>query len=288
MTNEFIHKDVGSSLSEAEYDGVGAHVFNSQATGDIMYASSATQLSRLAAGTQGYPLVMGASVPQWGGAITLNGTVTLNSQAFDAGSGNARINTTGASSGLLIYCTNDGSFGAVLQLRQITANPANGDRIGRVVFVGSDTGGTINTWGEVQMRIIDVTEDAEEVGFRWFATVGGAEGANEAMTLSGAGGLGIDSDIGTADDPVALFDDKDDALVLKQAIQHRNHELLVDMGVFSKKDTGSGYMMNIQPMTRLLAGGIYQNRALIDNQVKRLEGRLNQIEKTLPVGRGIR
>lgn len=84
MANEFIHKDVGSSLSEAEYDGVGAHIFNSQATGDIMYATSATQLSRLGI-TNDRILISSGSAPTWSNtipAVTLGGALTLNGQAF--------------------------------------------------------------------------------------------------------------------------------------------------------------------------------------------------------------
>ena len=49
MANELTHKDPGSELTQAEYissDGTG-HVFESQAQGDILYATSTTVLSRL-------------------------------------------------------------------------------------------------------------------------------------------------------------------------------------------------------------------------------------------------
>jgi len=67
MSNEFKHKDVGATLTEAEYDDVEAHQFDSQAQGDILYASSATQLTRLAAGTVGQHLITGgaAANPSW-------------------------------------------------------------------------------------------------------------------------------------------------------------------------------------------------------------------------------
>lgn len=94
-SGELEHKNVGSQLTSVEFHAVGGHVLDSQATGDIIIANSATQLSRLAKGTQGYPLVMGASVPQWGGAITFNGIITINGQVFDAGSGYVEIDTTG-------------------------------------------------------------------------------------------------------------------------------------------------------------------------------------------------
>ena len=82
MANEFSHVTVGTDLTQSEYESVLGHAFNGQATGDIMYASSAVQLSRLAKGTQGYPLVMGASLPQWGGATLLNGALDAGGQAI--------------------------------------------------------------------------------------------------------------------------------------------------------------------------------------------------------------
>ena len=59
MADEFRHGNVvAGRVTENEYEAIGEHIFNSQATGDVMYASSATQLNRLAAGTQGYPLII--------------------------------------------------------------------------------------------------------------------------------------------------------------------------------------------------------------------------------------
>ena len=74
MANEFQHKSVGSQLSQTEYehtDGTG-HVFDSQAAGDLAYASSSTVLSRLGIGTAGKVLMVnsGASAPEWQNAIT--------------------------------------------------------------------------------------------------------------------------------------------------------------------------------------------------------------------------
>ena len=70
MSDEFKHEDITTGvLTEAAHEGIGTHIFDSQAIGDIMIAISATQLSRLAKGTQGRPLVMGASIPQWGGDL---------------------------------------------------------------------------------------------------------------------------------------------------------------------------------------------------------------------------
>ena len=93
MANEFKHKDPGSELSSAEYiaacgDG---HIFACQATGDILYASSSTVLSKLAKGAANTVLSMGGScIPAWtaspsvtdltigGGCITLSAATDID------------------------------------------------------------------------------------------------------------------------------------------------------------------------------------------------------------------
>ena len=72
MANEFKHKTVGTQLTQTEFEAVGGHVLDSQAAGDIIYASSTTQLSRLGIGTAGKVLAVnsGASAPEWTAAIT--------------------------------------------------------------------------------------------------------------------------------------------------------------------------------------------------------------------------
>jgi len=93
MANEFQHKDPGSQLTQAEYittDGTG-HIFDCQATGDIMYASSATVLKNLGKGAANTVLSMGGScIPAWtaspsvtdltigGGCITLSAATDID------------------------------------------------------------------------------------------------------------------------------------------------------------------------------------------------------------------
>ncbi len=202
------------------------------------------------------------------GAATLGGTLTLNGQTLDAGSVSALIATTGGGQGLQIISTQDGDLGAVLSLKHISATPANFDRGGDIHFRTTNDNSEDILAVFVIGRLNDVSDGAEVSQFLIYGLDAGTQ--NLGLTLSGAGGLSVDADIGTADDPVALFDKYDDALVLRQGIRQRNCDLLVDIGVFSRKNSGSGYMMNIQPMTRLLAGGIYQNRAKIDALEKEL------------------
>src|SRR3990167_119363 len=71
MANEFVHGTVGVSMTQAEFEAVGLHVLNSQATGDLIYSSSATQLSRLGIGSTNAILTVIGGVPTW--QTTLSG-----------------------------------------------------------------------------------------------------------------------------------------------------------------------------------------------------------------------
>ena len=67
MANELRHKDVGTALSKSEWEGVTGHILNSQAAGDIIYASSTTQLSRLGIGAANQLLAVNSAgtAPEW-------------------------------------------------------------------------------------------------------------------------------------------------------------------------------------------------------------------------------
>lgn len=85
MANELIHTSAGTTLTQAEFEAVGLHVCNSQATGDLIYASSSSQLSRLAI-TDSRLLISSGGVPTWSAtlpAVTLAGTITGGSQVIN-------------------------------------------------------------------------------------------------------------------------------------------------------------------------------------------------------------
>lgn len=73
MANELKHASVGANLSQAEWESVVAHILDAQATGDLIYASSAAQLRRLGIGVAGQPLTVVGGIPAWGGDILLGG-----------------------------------------------------------------------------------------------------------------------------------------------------------------------------------------------------------------------
>ena len=77
MANELKHGSVGTELTQAEWEGIGTHVLESQAAGDIVYASSSSQLRRLAKGTDTHVLILSSGVPAWSATtgITTVGTI---------------------------------------------------------------------------------------------------------------------------------------------------------------------------------------------------------------------
>lgn len=127
MADEFKHLSAGTSLTQGEYEAVGGHVLACQATGDIVYASSGSQLSRLGKGAANTILAMGGScIPAWtaspsvtdltigGGCITLSAATdidlldnTTSALSFDASgkAGIIAINTNNCSEGVTMSGT---------------------------------------------------------------------------------------------------------------------------------------------------------------------------------------
>ena len=91
MANEFKHKDPCTTLTQCEYigaDGTG-HVFASQATGDLLYADSATVLNRLARACSGSQMLQIASCkPAWTATPSL-GTTSWCNMNHAHGAGNS-------------------------------------------------------------------------------------------------------------------------------------------------------------------------------------------------------
>jgi hypothetical protein len=77
MANELKHGSVGTELTQAEWEAVGTHVIANQAVGDIIYASTTAQLSRLAKGTDTHVLTLSSGIPAWSATtgITTVGTI---------------------------------------------------------------------------------------------------------------------------------------------------------------------------------------------------------------------
>ena len=68
MANELRHKDIGEELTKEEFEDVTLHQLDSQAAGDLIKATSATQLSRLPIGANDKVLTVVSGVPAWADA----------------------------------------------------------------------------------------------------------------------------------------------------------------------------------------------------------------------------
>jgi len=90
MANEFKHFSIGGELTQAEYEAVGGHVLESQAIGDIIYATSTSQLSRLGIGSTGAVLTVTGGVPAWDTTWTPTGhLIPASDDSYDLGSSTA-------------------------------------------------------------------------------------------------------------------------------------------------------------------------------------------------------
>ena len=90
MANEFKHKDPCTTLTQAEYIGAcgDGHVFASQATGDLLYADSATVLKRLEKGSTTQMLQIASCKPAWTSTPSL-GTTSWCNMNHAHGAGNS-------------------------------------------------------------------------------------------------------------------------------------------------------------------------------------------------------
>ena len=130
---------------------------------------------------------------------------------------------------------------------------------------------------------------------------GAALGTDDRMRLAIATGvLSVDGDGGGSDDPVSLFDSYDDAALARSfAYSHpmapemglvsrdqweANRALMVELGVAEGAAQEGGpdrLMYHVQPMMRMLAGGIYQTRAQLAEEVPSLRRELAEVDSKL-------
>ena len=206
MANELRHADVGTALSKSEWEAVGTHVLNSQAAGDVIYASSTSQLSRLGIGSANQFLTVnsGASAPEWTSSPKVNTAITPDA-SDGATLGTAALEwsdlyladaaiiyfgddddvtlTHVHNAGLLLSSTDKLQFGdagtfihqssdGVLTIESDTTVDING----AVAFNGAITGATnITLSGELDAATLDLSSSADIAGD--LVLSGGADGA---------------------------------------------------------------------------------------------------------------
>jgi len=156
MANELKHGSVGTELTQAEWEAVGAHVIDSQAEGDIVYASSSAQLSRLGKGADNTVLHLASGIPAW--SATLAG-LTLTTPTISAtGFANANHAHAAANSGGTLT-----TVGA-LDSGSITSGFGNIDN-------GSST---ITTTGALSGGVLDIDSTGQSIVTRQTSASGAA------------------------------------------------------------------------------------------------------------------
>ena len=153
MANELKHKDPGSELTQAEYissDGTG-HVFDSQATGDILYASSSTVLSRLAKATDGNVLELASGLPAWTASPTIGSTNWGNANHAHAASNSGGTIAITSTTGTLAI--GNGGTGATTLNNLITLGTHTTGNYAATVANATNGGTTISNSGSESAAI---------------------------------------------------------------------------------------------------------------------------------------
>jgi hypothetical protein len=122
MANEFKHTNVGSEITQDEYHDVLAHQLDSQATGDIVYASSSTQLSRLARAADNTILTLSSNIPAWTATPTLTsltigtGVITDDVITFTPTTSDTVVMTAATNGAFSIVTTDAAAAAANIQI----------------------------------------------------------------------------------------------------------------------------------------------------------------------------
>ena len=193
--------------------------------------------------------------------------------------------------------------GEVAMILQNTATAADSDTMLHMLMDGTDTTSDIRITMRRQVGTDIVwsfgMDNSNSQAMVWSS--GAALGTNDRMRLAIATGvLSVDGDGGGSDDPVSLFDSYDDAALARSfAYSHpmapemglvsrdqweANRALMVEIGVaeWAEQEGGPDRLMyHVQPMMRMLAGGIYQTRAQLAEEVTSLRRELAEVDSKL-------
>jgi hypothetical protein len=186
----------------------GGTSFNTYATGDVIYASAANTLSKLAAGADGEVLTLAAGVPSWlastGG---IGGTIAAGQVAFGTaadtigGSGNLIWNNTGGSERLTITSGSAGECLRIVSTAAATSAPdmslvrdaaySAGLDLGVILFKGENSAAAEFTYAYIVADAKDGTAGAEkgQLDFRIRGTNDGAVGNAYPLRLNDTGAI---------------------------------------------------------------------------------------------------
>ena len=185
MANELKHKSVGTVLTQAEFEATDSHVFDSQATGDIVIAGSSTQLERLAVGSTNNILTVAAGKPAWTATptlttvdattdFTIGSTVITDDSIVMTPSESDTVTIAGAANGVLNITTVDAAAAAANI--QITAD-------GTAELAGTTV--TLDASGDIALDAAADVNIPANVGLTFGDDGEKIEGDGTDLTISG-------------------------------------------------------------------------------------------------------
>jgi hypothetical protein len=190
--------DWAGSITNSTWNGAtiaanhGGTAQSTYATGDILYASAANTLSKLAAGTNGYVLTLASGVPSWA-AVSGTGTVTSVSQTFTGGIisvGGSPVTTSGT-----LALTVAGTSGGIPYFSSGTAWASSAVLAASAIVIGGGAGAapaTTATGTGVVTAIGNAVNAASGLmtgaGVATAGGIGYGNGTNHAYTAAGTAG----------------------------------------------------------------------------------------------------
>ena len=245
---------------------------STDAAGGLIFGSSRdTNLYRSAANTL---KTDDAFIPAGGltDVAGVSGNIWSSASVVHKGTSGSKFERTGSATNSLV----------IVQDFKATTSANMVDGFGSIVrFINEDGGASDQVVGDLGFRRAGADNTGDFVLRTREAGV-----INEAFKVDSAGELYADLD-GTGGsyltNGVNLFDDYDDPLELQryayiqapfisESERQTNRNRMMEMGIVERKRGGSGYGIKFQTLSRLLAGGIYQNRQRIDTYVEHAAG----------------
>lgn len=226
------------------------------------------------------------------GATTTSGVIAEVKSAGADETILMQLQHAGTGDDLKIINTNGGALGPKIELYHNVGDSAaaDDDVVGRILFAADDeeAASAKHTVGQIDIQWTDATAASYASDLELYLAVGAA--ANLALTLSGGGqmGLDLDSDLSASSAAGQIFDDYDDARVLQKyayigvvepEISMETIAELEAMGIVEKNEQNQrGYMLKLQPFLRLLCGGIYQTRQMLEALSADLRHEMSQLK----------
>ena len=174
MANDLKHGSVGTELTQAEWEAVGAHVVANQAVGDIIYADTTSQLLRLGIGSTNDVLRVTGGKPDWQATsfITALGTIATGVwQGTDVGVAYGGTGVSTLTQNGVLVGNGSSAIGSIDMSTK--GHVLIGDGSGNPQMLGVGTNNHVMT-----------ADSGETTGVKWAAPAAAAAGSLTGSTLA--------------------------------------------------------------------------------------------------------